>query len=298
MGIDDINTYYDIDLKKSRLSELFKHKEFSFSKVDINDIYGLQNISNTFGPFKHIVHLAGHAGVRYSIEDPMAFIERNIVGHANILELCRHTKGFEHLVYASSSSVYGDSEESPLSMDHKITEPVSLYAATKASDEIISHTYSHIYGIPQTGVRYFTVYGPYGRPDMAIYLFTNAIMNDSPIDVFNHGKMWRDFSYIDDIVSGTLLALDNPPHEQDTKHRVFNLGSGEATSLMDVIEIIENNIGKKAAKNFMDMQQGDVVTTLADISETSGVLGYCPKTMIDEGIPKFIDWFVKYTHDE
>ena len=296
VGIDNVNDYYDTRLKEARLARLNRHGGFRFVRADVSDPSALEDVAAGLGPFGRIVHLAAQAGVRHSIEDPMSYVESNLVGHARILELCRRTDGFEHLVYASSSSVYGDSATAPFSTGDRVDRPVSLYAATKAADELMSHAYGHLYGLPQTGLRYFTVYGPWGRPDMALFLFTDAILDDRPIRVFNHGDMRRDFTYVDDIVDGTLRALDRPPPRSDgaPPHRVFNLGAGRAERLLDVIGVIEEALGRKAERRLEPLQPGDVPETWADVSAAARELGYAPKTAIGEGVRRFVDWFREY----
>ena len=296
VGVDNVNDYYDTRLKEARLARLNRHGGFRFVRADVSDSSALEDVAAGLGPFGRIVHLAAQAGVRHSIEDPMSYVESNLVGHARILELCRRTDGFEHLVYASSSSVYGESATAPFSTDDRVDRPVSLYAATKAADELMSHAYGHLYGLPQTGLRYFTVYGPWGRPDMALFLFTDAILNDRPIRVFNHGDMRRDFTYIDDIVDGTLRALDRPPPRADgtPPHRVFNLGTDRAERLLDVIGVIEEALGRKAERRLEPLQPGDVPETWADISAAARELGYAPATTIGEGVRRFVDWFREY----
>ena len=296
VGVDNVNDYYDARLKEARLALLKRRDGFRFVRADISDPSALRDVAAGLGPFRKIVHLAAQAGVRHSLENPMAFVESNLAGHARILELCRRTDGFEHLVYASSSSVYGANATAPFSTADRVDRPVSLYAATKAADELMSHAYSHLYGAPQTGLRYFTVYGPWGRPDMAMFLFTDAILNDRPIRVFNHGDMRRDFTYIDDIVDGTLRALDRPPPRADgtPPHRVFNLGNGRAERLLDVIGALEEALGRKAERRLEPLQPGDVPETLADISAAAREIGYAPRTTIGEGIPRFVDWFREY----
>ena len=296
VGVDNVNDYYDTRLKEARLARLNRHGGFRFVRADVSDPSAMRDAAAELGPFRKIAHLAAQAGVRYSLENPMAYVESNLVGHARILELCRRTDGFEHLVYASSSSVYGGSAAAPFSTDDRVDRPVSLYAATKAADELMSHAYAHLYGLPQTGLRYFTVYGPWGRPDMALFLFTDAILNDRPIRVFNRGDMRRDFTYIDDIVDGTLRALDRPPPraEGTPPHRVFNLGANRAERLLDVIGALEEALGRKAERRLEPMQPGDVPETWADVSAAAREIGYAPRTTIREGVPRFVDWFREY----
>jgi UDP-glucuronate 4-epimerase len=243
------------------------------------------------------VHLAAQAGVRHSIDHPMDYVRTNLVGHMVVLERCRHQPGFEHLVYASSSSVYGGNGKYPSSVADRVDKPISLYAATKKADELFGHCYGHLYDIPQTGLRFFTVYGPWGRPDMALFLFTRAILEGKPIHVFNNGDMLRDFTYIDDIVAGVLAALDNPPAagaDDDVPHRVYNLGNHRSEQLMDMIGLLEQTLGREAEKIFEPMQPGDVRESYADIAETTRDLGFEPKTPISEGIPRFVDWYKEF----
>ena len=275
------------------LDNLNEYDDFSFHKIDISNLDVLKNLWQTEGGFVRVIHLAAQAGVRYSLENPHAYVNSNLVGHLNILEMCRYTDDFEHLVYASSSSVYGGNTDLPYSTEQKVDSPVSLYAATKRSDELMSHSYSHLYKIPQTGLRFFTVYGPWGRPDMSYFLFTKAISERKPINVFNNGDMRRDFTYIDDIVSGIVESLRTPP-SGPTPCDILNLGNNRSEKLMDFIEVIEESLGVKAEKHFMPMQPGDVQETYADISHTQSTIKYTPKTSIQEGLPKFIQWYKDY----
>lgn len=293
VGLDNLNDYYDVKLKQDRLEILKKYDDFSFHKIDISNLDVLKNLWQTEGGFVRVIHLAAQAGVRYSLENPHAYVNSNLVGHLNILEMCRYTDDFEHLVYASSSSVYGGNTDLPYSTEQKVDSPVSLYAATKRSDELMSHSYSHLYKIPQTGLRFFTVYGPWGRPDMSYFLFTKAISERKPINVFNNGDMRRDFTYIDDIVSGIVESLRTPP-SGPTPCDILNLGNNRSEKLMDFIEVIEESLGVKAEKHFMPMQPGDVQETYADISHTQSTIKYTPKTSIQEGLPKFIQWYKDY----
>lgn len=296
VGIDNLNDYYDVTLKEARLEELKKFEHFKFVKMDIADNASMENLWTEEGPFTRVIHLAAQAGVRYSLENPHAYINSNIVGHLNVIERCRHTENFEHLVYASSSSVYGGNKKTPFSVQDRVDNPVSLYAATKKSDELMSHAYSHLFRIPQTGLRFFTVYGPWGRPDMALFIFTKAICENKPIPVFNNGNMKRDFTYIDDIVTGILGVLNNPPNQDNDEapSRVLNIGNNNSEDLMDFVKLIETELGKKANIDFQPMQAGDVRETYADITETTAITGYQPTTNITEGIPKFIEWYKKY----
>lgn len=293
VGVDNINDYYDVDLKYARLAELEKYENFKFFKADISDRAAMEAIWSEQGPFKRVIHLAAQAGVRYSLENPYSYIQSNCLGHVVIMELCRHTENFEHLVYASSSSVYGGNTKYPYSIQDPVNHPVSLYAATKRSDELMSHTYSHLFKIPQTGLRFFTVYGPWGRPDMSPIIFTKAILAGEKVPVFNNGDMKRDFTYVDDIVSGMLAVMEKVP-EGDVPHRVLNIGNNRSEKLMDFIGVIERSLDMKADIDFKPMQPGDVKETAADITETTAVCGYKPTTPIDVGIPKFVEWYKEY----
>jgi UDP-glucuronate 4-epimerase len=297
IGIDNLSDYYDVALKQARLDQLAPHKDFHFEQIDLADTAGFDAASSRFRDVSGIVHLAAQAGVRYSLENPHAYVQSNVTGHLNILELCRRIDGLDHLVYASSSSVYGGNEKLPFSETDSVDHPVSLYAATKKSDELMSDCYSHLYGIPATGLRFFTVYGPWGRPDMAYYSFTKAIFNGDPIQVFNHGDMKRDFTYIDDVVRGVLGVLDHPPQKEgssDGSHRIYNIGNNQSESLQHFIEVIEAAVGKKATLQMAPMQPGDVKDTFADISAIQRDIGFVPTTSIDEGIPVFVQWFKGY----
>ncbi len=301
VGIDNLNDYYSVELKKARLSRLHRHSNFSFIKVDFSHFEALRNALSSLG-IKRVIHLGAQAGVRYSLTNPFAYMQSNLVGHLNIMEFCRHEDTFEHMVYASSSSVYGGNKKQPFSVDDRVDNPVSLYAATKKADELLSQSYSHMYGMPQTGLRFFTVYGPWGRPDMAMWLFTEAILAGKPITVFNHGNMQRDFTYIDDIVTGVIAACDNAPAKDGTlhtpgseaPHRVYNIGNNNVENLMDMIGVIEDALGMKAEKQMEPMMVGDVPSTSADISAIQRDLGFEPTTKIEVGIPKFIDWYKSY----
>ncbi len=296
IGVDNLNDYYDVSLKEARLQELDNFQNFQFIKEDIANKEGMEKIWSQYGPFKEVIHLAAQAGVRYSLKDPYAYVNSNVLGHLTILEMCRHTEGFKHLVYASSSSVYGGNDELPYRVEDRVDKPVSLYAATKRSDELMSHSYSHLYSIPQTGLRFFTVYGPWGRPDMSPIIFAKAITAGEKVPVFNNGNMKRDFTYIDDIVSGVLSVLEIPPQKEDNTapHRVLNIGNTKSEKLMDFIAVIEKAIGKKADIEFMPMQPGDVKETYADVAETTRLSGYAPTTSIEDGIPRFVEWFKEF----
>ena len=296
LGIDNLNDYYDVRLKEARLARLEGRNGFSFKKIDIADFEAMQAMMADHRDIKRIVHLAAQAGVRYSLENPFAYVTANLVGHMTMLEIARHQPDFEHLVYASSSSVYGGNTKLPFSVDDPTDTPVSLYAATKKSDELMSHCYSHLYRIPQTGLRFFTVYGPWGRPDMAMYIFCKAISEGKPIPVFNQGDMFRDFTYVDDIVAGVIASLDNTPvvTDENTPCRVYNIGNNKSEPLMRMIGLIEESLGKKAEIDLLPMQPGDVKETFADIDAISRDTGYKPTTPIDVGVPKFVEWFKSY----
>jgi len=286
-GIDNLNDYYDPDLKQARLVQLTTYENFTFSKSDIADMDALDDKFQSFKPEK-VVNLAAQAGVRYSLENPHAYIQANVVGFMNILECCRHHE-VQGLIYASSSSVYGGNTKYPFSVEDRVDQPISIYAATKKSNELMAHTYSHLYGLNTTGLRFFTVYGPWGRPDMAMYIFASKILAGEPIPVFNHGRMQRDFTYINDIIKGVRAAM-----RKKYSCEVFNLGNNRSEDLLEVIQIIEENIGKKAEMDMQGMQPGDVEKTFADIEYSREMLGYQPTTPISAGIPKFIDWFREY----
>jgi len=285
LGIDNLNDYYDPKLKHARLDQLTPYKNFTFERIDIADREALTQSFNSFNPQK-VVNLAAQAGVRYSIENPYAYMNSNLVGFLNIIELCRHNN-VEGLIYASSSSVYGGNEKIPFSVDDRVDNPISLYAASKKSNELIANAYSHLYGLNTTGLRYFTVYGPWGRPDMAIFIFTNKILAGESIPVFNNGNMKRDFTYIDDIISGTKAAID-----KNYKCEVFNLGNHKSERLMDVVSLIEQNLGKKAEIKFLPMQPGDVPESFAEIKKSIKMLDFHPKTNVNDGINLFISWYL------
>lgn len=304
IGLDNINDYYNPTLKEDRLKQI-NNKNFTFVKADLED---LDVISETFKKHKPniVVNLAAQAGVRYSLQNPHAYINSNIVGFTNILEACRY-QGVEHLIYASSSSVYGANTSKPFSTSDNIDHPLSLYAATKKSNELMAHTYSHLYNLPTTGLRFFTVYGPWGRPDMALFLFTKAIVNDEPINVFNHGNMMRDFTYIDDIVESITRLIKQParpnpnwsganpdPGSSYAPYKVYNIGNNSPVRLMDFIEAIETKLGKVAKKNYLPLQAGDVPETYADVEDLFRDIDFRPETSIQEGVNKFIDWYLDY----
>jgi UDP-glucuronate 4-epimerase len=296
-GVDNLSDYYDTSLKNARLAQLVAHKNFSFRKADIADKDAVPEFADN--GIAGIVHLAAQPGVRYSLENPFAYVTANVMGQAVMLELARALPALKHFVYASSSSVYGANKKTPFAVGDAVDHPNSLYAATKRSDELFAHTYAHLYGIACTGLRFFTVYGPWGRPDMAPILFATAIAKGEPIKVFNHGEMWRDFTYIDDIVAGVVRALDRPPSSDLKKsgippHALYNLGNNKSEKLTDFIAEIEKAMGKEAQKVMAPMQPGDVPATYADIEASSRDLGFAPTTPIRVGIPKFVAWFRDY----
>lgn len=305
IGLDNLNDYYDIKLKEDRLKQLQTFKNFRFIALDIADKIAVEKIFNE-EKFQLVINLAAQAGVRYSLKNPYAYINSNIMGFMNILEGCRHHP-VSHLVYASSSSVYGTNTKMPFSVIDNVDHPASLYAATKKSNELMAHTYSHLFGVPTTGLRFFTVYGPWGRPDMSPSLFAHAIFQEKPIDVFNHGKMQRDFTYIDDIVEGVIRILKKPatadllysrinpnPARSDAPYAIYNIGSHTPILLDDFIGKLETMIGKKAIKHLLPMQPGDVEATYASVADLKKAVGFEPKTSLSDGIKQFIDWFRKY----
>jgi len=305
VGVDNLNDYYEVSLKEARLARIANHTNFSFHQVSVEDRDAMASLFAAEKPDR-VIHLAAQAGVRYSLENPHAYIDANLQGFTNILEGCRHND-VEHLVYASSSSVYGGNEQMPFSEHHSVDHPVSLYAATKKANELMAHTYSHLYGLPTTGLRFFTVYGPWGRPDMALFLFTRAMLAGDTINVFNNGQMVRDFTYIDDIVEGVIRVLDkvaepNPdfdplqpdPHTSKAPFRVFNIGNGNPTPLMDYIAALEEALGITAKKNMMPMQPGDVPATSADTTELFNWVGFAPDTDVRDGVKRFAEWYLAY----
>ncbi len=296
VGLDNVNHYYDVQLKQARLDRLRKFDNFTFERADLSDYKHLESVSARLGPFHKVVHLGAEAGVRHSQNFPRQVAQSNISGHLNILEICRYTDKFEHLVYASSSSIYSQDSKLPYSLEARTDRPVSIYAATKAADELISHVYSDNFGLPQTGLRYFTVYGPWGRPDMSYFLFANAICDQQPIQIFNFGDMKRDFTYIDDAVAGTIAALDCPPSSDgdNLPFRALNIGSDNSRSLMDMIEILEKEMGMEAVKNFVQGPRGEMLATAADLSASRELLGYAPQTDLEAGIAQFVKWHRGY----
>jgi len=320
VGIDNINEYYDVQLKYGRLGrdgldrpkaeagrwvKSSKYPNYRFKRMNLEDRQAIQKLFDK-EKFDAVCHLAAQAGVRYSLINPYSYIDANVVGFTTLLECCRHHKT-KHLVYASSSSVYGLNKKYPFSVHDNVDHPVSLYAATKKANELMAHTYSHLYGIPTTGLRFFTVYGPWGRPDMALFLFTRAILENKPINVFNHGKMKRDFTYIDDIVTGVVKVLDKPatgdphwrgkaadPSRSQAPYRIYNIGNNSPVELRDFIRAIEKALGKKAKKNFLSMQPGDVLATWADVKDLVKDFGYKPAITVEEGVRKFVQWYMEY----
>jgi len=304
-GIDNLNDYYEVGLKLSRLDQLKQLENFTFQQVDLTNKKGIDTLFQK-NSFEFVVNLAAQAGVRYSLTNPYAYLESNLHGFLNILEACRYAKT-KHLVYASSSSVYGANKKMPFSVHHNVDHPISMYAASKKSNELMAHTYSALYNLPTTGLRFFTVYGPYGRPDMALFIFTKAILDGKPIDVYNHGKMKRDFTYIDDIVEGIIRLIPNVPKGDSSwngntpdaassfaPYRLYNIGNNKPVELMRFIEIIEEKLGKKAVKNLLPLQEGDVPETYADVDDLMRDVDFKPATRIEVGIGNFIEWYIDY----
>ena len=305
VGLDNLNPYYEVALKEARLEGLKKEADFTFIKIDLSSRKPLEDLFAQKG-FDVVVNMAAQAGVRYSIENPHAYVDSNLVGFVNLLECCRH-HAVKHLVFASSSSVYGANTAMPFSVHHNVDHPVSLYAATKKANELMAHTYSHLYQLPCTGLRFFTVYGPWGRPDMALFLFTRAILEDKPIKVFNHGKMRRDFTYIDDIIEGVVRVMGRPPEANpdwsgdapdpgtsSAPYKIYNIGNNDPVELLKFIEVVEAALGKPAKKEFMDLQPGDVVATYADVDDLMKNAGFKPATPIEVGVERFVEWFKDY----
>ncbi len=305
VGLDNLNDYYSVQLKRDRLARLTPHPAFRFVQMDVADRPGIEALF-AHERFDRVIHLAAQAGVRYSLQNPHAYVDSNIVGFMNVLEGCRHSR-VQHLVYASSSSVYGGNTQMPFSEHHSVDHPVSMYAATKKANELMAHTYSHLFGLPTTGLRFFTVYGPWGRPDMALFLFTKAILEGRPIDVFNHGNMQRDFTFVDDIVEGVIRVLDRvaapdpayraeqpDPGTSDAPFRVFNIGNHDPVPLMDFIGCIEQALGLQAQKNLLPLQDGDVPATYADVDALTEWTGFAPATDIRSGIGRFVAWYRAY----
>ena len=302
VGIDNLNDYYDVSLKRARLARITGHSGFRFQLLDITDRGAMARLFFA-GGFDKVVHLAAQAGVRYSLENPSAYTDTNITGFLHVLEGCRQAR-VEHLVYASSSSVYGSNTDLPFRTSDSVDHPISLYAATKKANELMAHTYSHLFDIPTTGLRFFTVYGPWGRPDMSVFLFTKAILAGQPINVFNHGLMQRDFTYVDDIVEGVVRVLDLVPTPRDVPgstskapYRIFNIGNNNPVELMRMIELLETAIGRLAVRNMLPMQAGDVPATYADVDDLERAVGFRPATPLGEGLARFVEWYRTY-HNE
>ena len=302
LGLDNLNEYYDPTLKQARLDQLTPHAAFTFERLDVSDRAGMAELFRRHRPAR-VVHLAAQAGVRYSLQNPHAYVEANLVGFMNVLEGCRH-HGVEHLVFASSSSVYGANTRLPFSVHDNVDHPLSLYAATKKANELMAHAYAHLYALPSTGLRFFTVYGPWGRPDMALFVFARAILDDRPIDVFNEGRMQRDFTYVDDIVEGIVRVLAKPPAPDPTwsgdhpdpatsraPYRVYNIGNDRPVELLRYIQVLEECLGRRARMNLLPMQPGDVPATRADVSDLARDIGYQPRTTVEEGVARFVQWY-------
>lgn len=301
-GIDNLNSYYDVQLKHDRLAQLKPHPQFTFQFLDLSDRQGVADLFQSQS-FDYVVNLAAQAGVRYSLTNPLAYVDSNLVGFVNILEGCRHSESIQHLVYASSSSVYGANKKTPFATSDSVDHPISLYAATKKANELMAHTYSHLYNLPTTGLRFFTVYGPWGRPDMAYFKFVKAIETGQPIDIYNFGEMQRDFTYIDDIIEGVVRVMRQPPNKIlgmndpeifTSPYRVYNIGNNQPVTLMRFIEVIEQTLGKEAKKNLLPMQPGDVPTTYADVDELIHDVGFKPDTPLKSGIARFVEWYHEY----
>jgi UDP-glucuronate 4-epimerase len=303
-GIDNLNDYYDVNLKKARLAQLPQTARFIFDRLDLAGGANLRHCIESFKP-EVVVNLAAQAGVRYSLENPKAYVNSNLVGFVNLMEACVRVTGLRHFVFASSSSVYGANAKVPFSEDDSVDHPISLYAATKKSNELIAHSYSHLYGMPVTGLRFFTVYGPWGRPDMGYFKFTDAIVRGEPIEIYNHGQMQRDFTFIDDVVEAILRVADRPPQcsvlqdsagavLSDARYKIYNLGNHRPVDLLKFIEIIERALGIKARKTFLPMQPGDVTSTYAQTDDLHEATGFRPTTSVEEGLPKFVRWYREY----
>ena len=303
-GIDNLNSYYDTNLKKARLAQLPQTSRFIFDQLDLADGGNLRSLVVDFQP-EVVVNLAAQAGVRYSLENPLAYVNSNVVGFVNLMEACIRAASLRHFVFASSSSVYGANHKVPFSEHDSVDHPISLYAATKKSNELIAHSYSHLYGMPVTGLRFFTVYGPWGRPDMGYFKFTDAIVRGKPIEIYNHGRMQRDFTYIDDVVEGIMRVLERPPKcsvlqesagavLSNARYKIYNLGNHQPVDLLKFIEIIEQAVGIEARKTFLPMQPGDVVSTYAQMDDLYEATGFRPTTPVEEGLPKFVQWYREY----
>jgi len=304
LGIDNLNDYYDVNLKKARLAQLPQTSRFMFDRLDLADGEDLCGCISDFAP-EVIVNLAAQPGVRYSLENPLAYVNSNIVGFVNLMEACARVASLRHFVFASSSSVYGANRKVPFSEDDSVDHPISLYAATKKSNELIAHTYSHLFGVPVTGLRFFTVYGPWGRPDMSYFKFTDAIVRGEPLEIYNHGQMQRDFTYVDDVVEAVIRVMDRPPQRSaleesagavlsDARYKIYNLGNHQPVELLKFIEIIERALGIEARKTFLPMQPGDVISTCARMDDLYQATGFRPTTPVEEGLPKFVRWYREY----
>lgn len=296
VGIDNLTSYYDVGLKHARLQQLEKHDAFSFIKLDISHREAVFSALTKYPDITKVIHLAAQAGVRYSLEHPFDYTQSNITGFLTILEYCRHKENLEHLVFASSSSVYGGNKELPYSVEQSVDKPLSLYAATKKANELMAHSYAHLYGIPLTGLRFFTVYGPWGRPDMAYWTFTEKMLKGETLPIFNNGDMKRDFTYIDDIVSGVIALLNKPPVKTDdaAPYKIYNIGNHKSEPLLSLVTALEESLGVKAKLKMLPMQSGDVKETFADIDPIRRDVGYEPTTSLQEGIPQFIEWYKSY----
>jgi UDP-glucuronate 4-epimerase len=297
IGIDSMNPYYDVNLKKCRLEKLKQNKDFSFYHLNLEDNQAILNFGKEHSDISYIIHLAAQAGVRYSLEAPFSYAQANLIGHLAMLELCRSLPHLKHFVYASSSSVYGANEKLPFAVEDRVDTPISLYAATKKSAELMTYSYSHLFKIPATGLRYFTVYGPWGRPDMSAFIFTKAILNDQEMPVFNHGDMRRNFTYVDDVVNGTIACMENATlihKDLSVTHKLYNIGNNRSEKLMDFIHLIEEVLGKKAKIRFEGMQPGDVKETIAHIKDSTDDFGFKPETSIKQGVPNFVNWYRDY----
>ncbi len=294
LGLDNLNDYYEVSLKEARLAKLTGQPGFEFVKADISARDGIMALADRCKGLTHIIHLAAQAGVRYSLIDPYAYVTSNVMGHVVMSEFARRIEGLEHFVYASSSSVYGANKDLPFSVADRVDQPDSLYAATKRADELLARTYAHLWKLPCTGLRFFTVYGPWGRPDMAAFIFTKAIYEGRKITVFNNGEMWRDFTYVDDIVSGVVAVAKKPPTDVVPPCKVYNIGNHRSEKLTRFVEVLEQAIGKKAEVEFAPMQPGDVTSTYADIEATRADFGFEPTTSIEVGLPRFVEWYRNY----
>lgn len=292
IGIDNLNDYYSVQLKKDRLDQLINHPHFEFHQLDLSEAEALASLQQSHPQTEYLIHLAAQAGVRYSLQNPMAYIQANVIGHLNVLEFARSLSTLKHFVYASSSSVYGLNSKQPFSIQDPVDQPISLYAVTKRADELMSFAYQHLFSIPSTGLRFFTVYGPWGRPDMSAFLFAKAVFEETPVPIYNHGQMQRSYTYVDDIIDGVMNALFLQPKQ----HQIFNLGNPQSIPLMYFLNLVEQYSGKKAIIDFKEMQPGDVKETTADITESQSILDFYPKIPIEVGLKYFIDWYKQYAN--